>query len=99
MGNEFEESKFTKGKSRIVTTKRYHSNLHKPLLIIAVEINNPNFICYLINKGHDVNCIDDFGWTPLIAASALGFVDLISILCDNGAIINRRDEYGRTALH
>src|SRR5437773_745411 len=59
----------------------------------------------LAGVGVDLNSRDDFGWTPLMVASAKGHADVAAWLVQNGADVNlkspviRGEDAGKTALH
>lgn len=75
------------------------ADMHKSLLILATEKNLGQVIKKLVELGFDINGEDMHGWTPFMAACSYGYVELIPYFCDNGAIVNKRDKWWRTALH
>jgi ankyrin repeat protein len=71
-------------------TKYSYSYLGNVLInnVTNVDINGVN---NLIKKGADVNYKDDLGYTPIIAASITGNVEILKLLIDNGADINYKE--------
>ena len=49
--------------------------------------------------GHDIECIDVFGKTPLHRAAELGKVAALRALIANGASVSSRTRDGLTAMH
>ncbi|KAI9137263.1 ankyrin repeat-containing domain protein, partial [Paraphysoderma sedebokerense] len=47
----------------------------------------------------DVNCKDEYGYTPLHAAASYGHEEVVKYLIQMGANVNIRDEDGDTPLH
>lgn len=64
----------------------------------AARNGDAEILTLLIEKGADVNCIDQNGVTPLHSASARGFGDMVRLLIANGAGINARLSTGDTPL-
>ena len=52
-----------------------------------------------IGKGSDINAVDRNGRTPLMAASALGYLNLATLLIEEGPNVETTDNFGTTALH
>jgi ankyrin repeat protein len=98
------ENKVKDEEAQILEAKREYSmrirsEMHKPLLILAIERKMIEVIRILVEKGFDINGEDMHGWTGFIAACSYGYCELIPYLCDNGALVNKRDKWWRTALH
>jgi ankyrin repeat protein len=55
-------------------------------------------VAFLVDKIADINGISKYG-TPLMAAVYKRDVEIITILLENGADVNKADEKGTTALH
>lgn len=53
---------------------------------------------FLMELGADVNAAGQYGWTALHAAAYQGNNDVIEYLVSEGAQIDRKDEFGQTAL-
>jgi ankyrin repeat protein len=53
---------------------------------------------FLVEHGADVNAVGQYGWTALHAAAYQGLNDVIEYLVSKGATIDRKDEFGQTAL-
>jgi len=68
-------------------------------LFEAISNGDINSIKLLVEKGVDVNCVDDcFGATPLMMACTDGNnVEIVKYLVQNGADVNKRC-YGDTPL-
>ena len=85
--------------NKLASSLRISADMHKSLLILATEKNLIQVIKKLVESGFDINGEDMHGWTPFMAACSYGYVELIPYFCDNGAIVNKRDKWWRTALH
>lgn len=85
--------------NKVQSSARISPELHKTLMILATEKKLVDVLKVLIELGYDINGEDNFGWTPLIAACSYGYLEFLPYLCDNGAIVNKRDKWWRTALH
>ena len=77
----------------------YNEDMNKTKKIFAAIIN-PNLeeLDKLIREGYNINCTDPKGRTPLMIAAFKGHVEIIRLLLDNGAIINRISADGQTAI-
>lgn len=65
----------------------------------AVRIGDLNGVRQCLMNGADINAQDDYGYTPLMAASGFGNEAIVRLLLKNGADVNARDTNGRTALN
>ena len=60
------------------------------------KIGDLNGVKQSIKNGVDVNCKDNYGWTPLHWSSLEGYLDIVKYLIENGAnwfIKNDDNEY------
>jgi len=81
-------SKRVEEKERLGKYGKYgHTELHK-----AVSENNIKKINIILNKGIDVNIIDNLGRTPLHYAAVRGYTKIAELLLDKGADINAVDK-------
>ncbi len=69
-----------------------------PLIRAASSHSTARFYAVL-QGGADVNAHDQKGFTPLMAASFAGNVEIAKVLLKHGARVNDQDIDGRTALH
>jgi ankyrin repeat protein len=51
-----------------------------------------------LQRGEDVNAIDETGWTALMMAAVMGQPQSVSALIDAGARVDQRNDHGDTAL-
>jgi len=51
-----------------------------------------------LNKGADVNAMDDDAWTPLNYAAFVGHKEIAELLIAAGADVNAKDDDGKTPL-
>ena len=49
----------------------------------------------LIEKGADVNAVEEDGWTALMIAAGNGHKEVCQLLIEKGADVNAVDEWGR----
>ena len=72
----------------------------KIFALAAANTSDPRVIQFLIDKGFDVNRVDETGITPIFsAASSNGNPEILRYLVMKGADVNRTDEtYGTTPL-
>ncbi len=59
---------------------------------------SPKEVLEAIRNGADVNAVDKYGTTPLMAPAGYDRPEIVSILIKTGAKIDYRDEDGQTAL-
>ncbi|BDI30785.1 hypothetical protein CCAX7_28360 [Capsulimonas corticalis] len=71
-----------------------HSELHDALTSGDLE-----WVTALLHDGADIEEHNSFGWTPLMAASLKGQVDIARLLLDHGAELNATDREGKSAIH
>ncbi len=67
-------------------------------LLLALQKDDPGIAGRLIEAGADVNRHKDGAWTPLMAAAAKGWSDLVVLLLEKGADVNVRSDDGQTVL-
>ena len=66
-------------------------------LSYAIVLNRPEIVKLLISYNANVNFKDKFMVTPLMQASALGYLDIIEVLLDNKAEVDDKDFEGVNA--
>lgn len=59
---------------------------------------DPDCVTFLIENGADVNCVNNFGRTPLHTAAKHGHMRVAEILIEHGAKVNAADMRGVTPL-
>ncbi|MBV0900019.1 MAG: ankyrin repeat domain-containing protein [Wolbachia endosymbiont of Fragariocoptes setiger] len=62
--------------------------LGRKLIYLAAESGNVKAIEYLLNKGEDVNIIDNFGWRPLHYAAKEGKLEAVKYLIDEKKLVS-----------
>lgn len=67
-------------------------------LINAIKNHNTHTIEILLNKGVDINYIDDRGFSALMYAAKDGIIDTIEYLIDNGADVSLANKKGQKAI-
>jgi ankyrin repeat protein len=81
----------------------YSPNKTEPPITAAVRAGNLGVVQLLLEYGSSIDppehLKDDEIWEPLEVAVVFGKADIIRILCDNGANVNRQWDNGRTLLH
>lgn len=81
-------------RKRELHLRRYIKDLHE-----AVENGNSQKVQDLLYKGVDAETKNEKGWTPLIAASQAGNINIVRLLLEIGkANVNTKDNNNRTAL-
>lgn len=89
-------------KSRHVKFNEYSSVLYENILLAACKIGNLKSIRLLIEYGGCLSKIDnkciDKGFTPLILACELKYIDISIYLIEKGADINLGDKYNSTPI-
>ena len=68
-------------------------------LLEAVRLNKIEEVKKLIEKGADLNVVDEYGATALHWASQEGHSEIMKMLIKAGADVNVVNKYGITALH
>jgi ankyrin repeat protein len=69
-------------------------------LLWAVKYRDVGLAEQLLARGADVNADNEWsGSTALHQAAGLGYYDIVKLLLDKGAEVNKTDSRGRTALH
>ena len=71
-------------------------------LVNAVKKGNVNAVKKLLNNGANVNvgrADNEYGITPLIAASGLGLTEIVKLLLAKGANVNKASKEGWTPLY
>ena len=69
----------------------------KIFALAAANTSDPRVIQFLIDKGFDVNQVDETGITPIFsAASSNGNPEILQYLVERGADVNRMDEVYHT---
>jgi ankyrin repeat protein len=58
----------------------------------------PN-IAKFLHHGADVHAVSDMGKTPLHMATQTGRSDMVKLLLDGGALVNKKRRLGLTPLH
>ena len=52
-----------------------------------------------VRYAHEINLLDEYGFTPLIEAAIMDNIEICKLLLDNRALPNLQDVTGGTALH
>jgi hypothetical protein len=72
-----------------------------PRILIAVFDNDIKAVEAELNDGVDIECADatHCTWTPLLAASWVGYVPIAKLLLERRANVNKGSSYRYTPLH
>ncbi|MEM1244421.1 MAG: ankyrin repeat domain-containing protein [Pseudomonadota bacterium] len=65
----------------------------------TILFGKPEEVTHLLNQGHNVNEIDEYGYTPLIEAAIANRIDMAELLIQHGADVRQNDLTQRSALH
>jgi len=65
--------------------------------LLTAQSGDISLVNRLLKDGADINFCDDFGWTPLMIASAEGHTEVVQELIDRGAKRKCNDKSGRNA--
>ncbi len=68
-------------------------------LHIAARSGNCELAALLIDRGANVNGVDQIGATPILYVASYGSPVMLGLLIRKGADVNIRDRHGRTPLH
>ena len=75
-----------------------NSSSNKTHLNFAIIKGNQDIISLILEKGADVNLIDNDGWTPLNLAIDKDKIEIVQFLVANGANLNLFDGAGLSPL-
>jgi ankyrin repeat protein len=64
-----------------------------------VILESPKYTQQLIDRGDDINLLDDDGHTPLMQAASVGQAKSALLLMNAGANMNYHNVHGETAMH
>ena len=67
--------------------------------LVHVEHGHTHVVQLLIERGADLNKVDDEGETPLIKAASSSRKYVVKVLLDGGADPDEADKLGHTSLH
>ncbi|CAB4054064.1 PSMD10 [Lepeophtheirus salmonis] len=70
----------------------------RKILHWASSLGSFELVEWLLQKGADVDPVDEALWTPLIIASSAGNEKIVRILLSFGALVDAKTDQGRTAL-
>ena len=68
-------------------------------LCVAARLGNEELVCALLEAGVDINQLDKLGRTPLYLAAKWNHVNVVKLLLERTAEIDRTAVDGNTALH
>jgi len=78
----------------------YFPNKSFRLFSFLVRFQNEDLLRKIIEHKIDINYLNpETGTSPLMLASALGYLNMCNLLIDSGAEINVHDHSGNTPLH
>jgi ankyrin repeat protein len=87
------------GAGLIGAASLHRADRRTPDIIRYVAINNSDEVIQLLNsEPSQVRALDVDGSTPLHVAAYRGYPDMVKLLIDNGAEIDRPDKHGFTPL-
>ncbi|XP_061418323.1 transient receptor potential channel pyrexia-like isoform X3 [Lethenteron reissneri] len=64
-----------------------------------ISEGNFDLLNALLEQGANINCVDEYGQTPLHKVARRQQLDVAKFLIEKGADVNLGDKFGRTALH
>lgn len=69
-------------------------------LFCAAQAGLIDMVTLLLDKGADINKVNNYAYrSPIMAAAQYGKKDIVELLIKRGANLDIQDEYGDTALH
>jgi len=68
-------------------------------LFTASQTGNFESVCFQLERGVEVDCVNSYGSTALLLASLSGHTSIVDILIKRGATVNRKGPQGWTPLH
>jgi len=80
------------------TNKPKRGNSDFDLFMEAIDDGNVELVKYFLDKGIDVNGVDEHGFTPLMLAASEDHPEVVRLLIDRGAKVNFINQKGWTAL-
>jgi len=84
--------------AEINNKKEIISILSKPKIFKAVEEKHLLGVMQEISKGVDINAVDESGNTPLMLAAQAGSVEIVHLLIEKGADVNKYNDNKLNAL-
>ena len=83
--------------NNILKTKKFNNNI--TYLHLASRYNKENNVKLLLHKKIiNINNTNSKGMTALMLAAKYGYINIVNMLLDNNADIEKKDENGKTAL-
>jgi ankyrin repeat protein len=79
--------------------RRRNGNTTDESIFLAVSINDLSRVRRLLERGANVDVVDNSGWTPLHVAAHHGHRDIVALLLRSGANVDAVDNNGWTPLH
>ena len=67
-------------------------------MVLAAETNYSIVLPYLIDKGFSIETEDNNGLTALLIACSKGNIEIVRLLCKNGANLNKADRKSKPPL-
>ena len=89
------EGCFDESKSEYYTD---YNTIQTTPLHAACQNGHVDAVKFLLDKGCDIDCVDEGGRTPLFSAALAGKSDIVEMLICSGADINHKDDNGTNAL-
>ena len=88
-----------KGANSSIKENSGYSVLYEAMYTISSADVRQRVVRILVEKGVDINSVDNYGNTALYFAVLKGDKEIAKLLLDRGAKIDALDKYGRTILH
>lgn len=84
--------------THLVVKKDNAPKLSESDLLRAAEGNDLDTLVKCLDQGLNINCLDSFGWSPLMIAACAGALDSVKLLLRRNALIDICDRSGKSAL-